>query len=258
MNLLNLANCIIDFIQNEVTRANSQGVVLGLSGGIDSSVALSLATKALGNNKVLGLILPDKKVSQQSDIDDAIELSQKLGINYHIIDITAIKQKYMDILPFEKKSIGNLTARIRMNFIYFYANVEYKLVLGTSDKSELMIGYFTKFGDGAADILPLGDIYKTEVRELAKYLNLPKKILLKKSSPTLWKDQTAEGEIGMQYEKIDTILKNLAGNISENIHNDLLKKGIDTNDILFVKNLLSKNKHKITLPKICIRSDYNL
>lgn len=254
MNLSHIANCIIEFIRNEATSANYQGVVLGLSGGIDSSVALYLATKALGNNKVLGLILPDKKVSKRSDIDDAIELSQKVGINYHIIDITEIKQKYMDILPLEKISIGNLTARIRMNFIYYYANIEHKLVLGTSDKSELMIGYFTKFGDGAADILPLADIYKTEVRELAKYLNLPRKILLKKSSPSLWKDQTAEDEIGMEYEKIDTILKNLAENISENANKDLLKKGIDKNDILFVKNLLLKNKHKITLPKICIIS----
>lgn len=254
MKLLHITNCIIDFIRNEVTTANSQGVVLGLSGGIDSSVALYLATKALGNNRVLGLILPDKKVSQQNDIDDAIELSQKVGINYHIIDITEIKQKYIDRLPKEKISIGNLTARIRMNFIYYYANIEHKLVLGTSDKSELMIGYFTKFGDGAADILPLADIYKTELRKLAKYLNLPKKILLKKSSPSLWKDQTAEDEIGMNYEKIDTILKNLAENISENTNKYLLKKGIDKNDILFVKHLLSKNKHKITLPKICIIS----
>lgn len=254
MKLLHITNCIIDFIRNEVTTANSQGVVLGLSGGIDSSVALYLATKALGNNRVLGLILPDKKVSQQNDIDDAIELSQKVGINYHIIDITEIKQKYIDRLPKEKISIGNLTARIRMNFIYYYANIEHKLVLGTSDKSELMIGYFTKFGDGAADILPLADIYKTELRKLAKYLNLPKKILLKKSSPSLWKDQTAEDEIGMEYEKIDTILKNLAENISENTNKYLLKKGIDKNDILFVKHLLSKNKHKITLPKICIIS----
>ena len=131
MKLLHITNCIIDFIRNEVTTANSQGVVLGLSGGIDSSVALYLATKALGNNRVLGLILPDKQVSQQNDIDDAIELSQKVGINYHIIDITEIKQKYMDRLPIEKKSIGNLTARIRMNFIYYYANIEHKLVLGT-------------------------------------------------------------------------------------------------------------------------------
>jgi NAD+ synthase len=251
-----IVECIIKFIRNEVTRADSNGVVLGLSGGIDSSVALFLATKSLGNNKVLGLILPDKTVSQQTDMDDAIEISQKLGIQYHIIDITEFKKKYMDILPIERKSIGNLIARIRMNFIYYYANSENKLVLGTSDKSELMIGYFTKFGDGAADILPLADVYKTQVRELAKYLNLPEKILIKKSSPSLWKDQTAEDEIGMNYEKIDLILKNFETNISEDIGQDLLEMEIHKNDLLMIKNLVSKNKHKTILPKICKISDF--
>ncbi|HJT83781.1 MAG TPA: NAD+ synthase [Nitrososphaeraceae archaeon] len=242
---------IIEFIRNEVRRADSNGVVLGLSGGIDSSVALYLATKSLGNNKVLGLILPDKTVSQQTDMDDAIEIAQKLGIQYYIIDITEFKKKYIEVLPIERKSLGNLIARIRMNFIYYYSNIENKLVLGTSDKSELMIGYFTKFGDGAADILPLADLYKTQVRELAKYLNVPEKILLKKSSPSLWKDQTAEVEIGMNYEKIDLILKYFDTNIVENIHRDLLGKEIHKNEFLMIKNLVSKNKHKTTLPKIC-------
>lgn len=251
-----IIECIIKFIRNEVTRADSNGVVLGLSGGIDSSVALFLATKSLGNNKVLGLILPDKTVAQQTDMDDAIEISQKLGIQYHIIDITEFKKKYMDILPIERKSMGNLIARIRMNFIYYYANIENKLVLGTSDKSELMIGYFTKFGDGAADILPLADVYKTQVRELAKYLNLPEKILIKKSSPSLWKDQTAEDEIGMNYEKIDLILKNFETNISEDIGKDLLEMEIHKNDLLMIKNLVSKNKHKTILPKICKISNF--
>jgi NAD+ synthase len=242
---------IIEFIQNEVRRADSNGVVLGLSGGIDSSVALHLATKSLGNNKILGLILPDKTVSQQTDIDDAIEIAKKLGIQYYIIDITEFKKKYMEVLPIERKSLGNLIARIRMNFIYYYSNIENKLVLGTSDKSELMIGYFTKFGDGAADILPLADLYKTQVRELAKYLNVPEKIVFKKSSPSLWKDQTAEVEIGLNYEKIDLILKYFETNTVENIHRDLLGKEIHKNELLMIKNLVSKNKHKTTLPKIC-------
>ena len=242
---------ITEFIRNEVRRADSNGVVLGLSGGIDSSVALFLATKSLGNNKVLGLILPDKTVSQQTDMDDAIEIAQKLGIQYYIIDITEFKKKYMEVLPIERKSLGNLIARIRMNFIYYYSNIENKLVLGTSDKSELMIGYFTKFGDGAADILPLADLYKTQIRELAKYLNVPEKILLKKSSPSLWKDQTAEVEIGLNYDKIDLILKYFETNTVENIHRNLLGKEIHKNELLMIKNLVSKNKHKTTLPKIC-------
>ncbi|HEX5187102.1 MAG TPA: NAD+ synthase [Nitrososphaeraceae archaeon] len=251
MDVTKIVECIIEFIQTEVKNADSNGVVLGLSGGIDSSVALFLATKSLGNNKVLGLILPDKTVSQQTDMDDAIEIAQQLGIRYYIIDITGLKKKYMDVLPIERKSIGNLIARIRMNIIYYYANIENKLVLGTSDKSELMIGYFTKFGDGAADILPLADLYKTQIRELAKHLNLPEKILLKKSSPSLWEDQTAEDEIGMNYEKIDLILKYLETNTLENIPRDLLGMEIHENDLLMINNLVLKNKHKITLPKIC-------
>jgi len=257
LSILDIANCIIEFIRLEVSRAQSQGVVLGLSGGIDSSVAVSLATNALGNNRVLGLILPDRNVSEQKDIDDAVELSKQLGIKYHIIDITEIKQKYLDLLPLEKKSIGNLTARIRMTLIYYYANLFNKLVLGTSDKSEMMIGYFTKFGDGAADLLPLADLYKTEVRELGIYLNVPKTILLKKSTPSLWLNQTAEKEIGMEYKKIDAILKYLDENNSVSTEKDLLQKGCNKKDVVFVKNRLLKNIHKRISPKICVISSNN-
>lgn len=251
MSILDIANCIIEFIRLEVSRAQSHGVVLGLSGGVDSSVAVSLATKALGNKRVLGLILPDRKVSKQKDIDDAVELSKQLDIKYQIIDITEIKQKYIDLLPVEKISLGNLTARIRMTLIYYYANLYNKLVLGTSDKSEIMIGYFTKFGDGASDLLPLADLYKTQVRELGMYLNVPKTILLKKSTPSLWLNQTAENEIGMEYEKIDTILKYLDENNSSIREKDLVKKGCNKNDVIFIKNLLLKNIHKRRTPKIC-------
>jgi len=257
LSILDIANCIIEFIRREVSRAQSQGVVLGLSGGVDSSVTVSLATQALGNNRVLGLILPDRKVSKQKDIDDAIELSKLLDIKYQIIDISGIKQKYIDLLPVEKISLGNLTARIRMTLIYYYANRYNKLVLGTSDKSEMMIGYFTKFGDGASDLLPLADVYKTQVRELGMYLNVPKTILLKKSTPSLWLNQTAENEIGMEYEKIDTILKYLDENNSSIREKDLVKKGCNKNDVVFIKNLLLKNIHKRRTPKICSIPFYN-
>jgi NAD+ synthase len=235
----------------EVSRAQAHGVVLGLSGGIDSSVAASLATKALGNQRVIGLILPDKKISEQKDIDDAIDLSKLLDIQYHIIDITKIKQKYIDLLPVEKIPLGNLTARIRMTLLYYYANFYNKLVLGTSDKSEMVIGYFTKFGDGASDLLPLADIYKTQVRELGNYLNVPQTILLKKSTPSLWLNQTAENEIGMEYEKIDEILKFLEEYNSAISKKDLGKNRFSKKDVEFIQNLISKNLHKRKLPKIC-------
>ena len=138
-----------------------------------------------------------------------------------------------------------------MTLLYYYANLFNKLVLGTSDKSEMMIGYFTKFGDGASDLLPLADLYKTQVRELGMYLNVPKTILLKKSTPSLWVNQTAENEIGMEYKKIDTILKYLNENNSAIREKDLVKKGYNKNDVAFIKNLLMKNIHKRRTAKIC-------
>ena len=251
LRILDIANCIIEFIRLEVSRAQSHGVVLGLSGGVDSSVAVSLATKALGNQRVIGLILPDKKVSEQKDIRDAVDIAKLLNIKYQIIDITEIKQKYIDLLPVEKIPLGNLTARIRMTLLYYYANLYNKLVLGTSDKSEMMIGYFTKFGDGASDLLPLADVYKTQVRKLGTYLNVPQTILLKKSTPSLWRNQTAENEIGMEYEKIDNILKYIEENNSSISNKDLVKKGLNKKDVEFIQNLVLKNIHKKKLPKIC-------
>jgi len=251
LRILDIANCIIEFIRLEVSRAQSHGVVLGLSGGVDSSVAVSLATKALGNQRVIGLILPDKKVSEQKDIRDAVDIAKLLDIKYQIIDITEIKQKYIDLLPVEKIPLGNLTARIRMTLLYYYANLYNKLVLGTSDKSEMMIGYFTKFGDGASDLLPLADVYKTQVRKLGTYLNVPQTILLKKSTPSLWRNQTAENEIGMEYEKIDNILKYIEENNSSISNKDLVKKGLNKKDVEFIQNLVLKNIHKKKLPKIC-------
>jgi NAD+ synthase len=251
LRILDIANCIIEFIRLEVSRTQSHGVVLGLSGGVDSSVAVSLATKALGNQRVIGLILPDKKVSEQKDIRDAVDIAKLLDIKYQIIDITEIKQKYIDLLPVEKIPLGNLTARIRMTLLYYYANLYNKLVLGTSDKSEMMIGYFTKFGDGASDLLPLADVYKTQVRKLGTYLNVPQTILLKKSTPSLWRNQTAENEIGMEYEKIDNILKYIEENNSSISNKDLVKKGLNKKDVEFIQNLVLKNIHKKKLPKIC-------
>ena len=251
LRILDIANCIIEFIRLEVSRAQSHGVILGLSGGVDSSVAVSLATKALGNHRVIGLILPDKKVSEQKDIRDAVDIAKLLNIKYQIIDITEIKQKYIDLLPVEKIPLGNLTARIRMTLLYYYANLYNKLVLGTSDKSEMMIGYFTKFGDGASDLLPLADVYKTQVRKLGTYLNVPQTILLKKSTPSLWRNQTAENEIGMEYEKIDNILKYIEENNSSISNKDLVKKGLNKKDVEFIQNLVLKNIHKKKLPKIC-------
>jgi len=201
---------IIRFIRDKVSEAGAKGVVIGLSGGIDSSVTFALALEALGRDKVHALVLPDTRVTHMEDVDDAVSLARKYGVEPIKVDIDRIVDAYIDNMPFydpsDKVSLGNVRARVRMTILYYYANTNNLLVCGTGDKSEIYLGYFTKYGDGGVDLLPIGDIYKTQVRELGRILGLPDKIVNKPSSPRLWRDQTAENELGVSYEIIDTIL----------------------------------------------------
>jgi len=201
---------ITEFIRDKVAEASAEGVVIGLSGGVDSSVTLALAVEALGEERVHGLVLPDTRVTPQEDIDDALNIANKFGIKVSRVDIDSIVDSFKKAMPFyrpeDKVSLGNVRARVRMTILYYYANAHNLLVCGTGDKSEIYMGYFTKYGDGGADLLPIGDLFKTQVRELGRQLGVPEKILRKPSSPRLWEDQTAEGELGATYEVIDTVL----------------------------------------------------
>ena len=182
------------------------------------------------------------------DIDDAIFLAKKYKIEYRIIKINNINSEYMKNLVYEKITQGNLFARIRMNILYYHANLMNRLVIGTGDKSEYLLGYFTKFGDGGADICPIGDLFKTQVRILGKLLDLPENILIKKSGPKLWKDHIAEEEIGNTYEEIDKFLFQIEK--SNNLTNieSMNKSNVRINKIL---QLIQKNKHKLAMPEIC-------
>ncbi|WP_243681286.1 NAD+ synthase [Vulcanisaeta souniana] len=187
-----------------------QGAVIGLSGGVDSSVTAYLLVRALGRDNVVGLILP-YKTTPPEDIRDAKYIAETLGIKYYYIDISNVRNAFAEAIPeFDegnKVATGNLLPRIRMTILYYFANKLNKVVAGTGDKSELLIGYFTKYGDGGVDILPIGDLYKTQVRYLGKYLGLLDSIAFKPSSPRLWDGQTAEGELGgVKYEDVDVIL----------------------------------------------------
>jgi NAD+ synthase len=241
---------ITDFIVNEVNKRNSEGVVVGLSGGLDSSVAASLAVKALGAKCVFALILPELKITPKQDIFDAQQLAKSLRIKYKIIEIGAAKRRLLTKMPKNKLAQGNFSSRLRMCLLYYYAGIMHRLVLGTADKSELKLGYYTKHGDGAADIFPIADLYKTEVRELARYLQIPSAVLEKKSSPRLWKGQTAEDEIGLCYEEIDEILRKLD-------INSLKKSKFNSKTIKRVMDLVQNNKHKRELSPICKFSNYN-
>ena len=198
----------IDDIISRLNGFNTRCFILGLSGGLDSSVVAALAARS--DKSVLGLIMPMKHITPEEDTNDAIELARLLGIDYKVIDITPIIDVYKDILPNHDKALANLIARVRMTILYYYSNMLDAIVLGTSDKSEYMLGYFTKYGDGAADHYPIIHLYKTEVKELAKILGIPSKIIDKPSAPRLYsKDHTAEKELGLSYDEIDSILKSI-------------------------------------------------
>ena len=206
------------FLSEKLRKIGAKGLVLGVSGGLDSAVCLRLCTRAVGKNKVLALLMPEKD-SPKDDLRDSKELCKIEGVRFEVVDITrAIKAVRESIKgKVDKKSLANIKARCRMIVLYHYANTESRLVVGTSNKSELLIGYFTKFGDGGADIEPIGDLYKTEVRQLAREVGVSEKIIKKTPTAGLWKGQTDEGEMGIKYETLDAILSGIELGLDEKL-----------------------------------------
>lgn len=234
------------FILNYVSKSSAKGLVVGLSGGLDSSVVVRLAANALGPERVCGLIMPSDFTPEQ-DVSDAIDLAKTLGVRYNVIKIRSIIEAFTKVLPDNERARGNLAARVRMNILYYHAALNGYLVAGTSDKSERLVGFFTKFGDGAADILPIADLYKTDVRRLASFLKIPAAIIEKKSSPRLWKNHLAEEEIGLRYEKLDPILRLLVDRKKR--PKEVAKKlGVSLNDVHRVREMVEKSYHKRSLP----------
>jgi NAD+ synthase len=242
--LQKICDIIKEFLMNQVRERKAKGVVIGISGGLDSSVVAALAVKALKSSSVLGLLLPEQGITPKEDLDDALDLTKKLAITYRIIEISKKKQEIMKDLPSDLLAQGNLAARIRMCILYFFASYKSMLVAGTTDKSELKLGYYTKYGDGSADILPIADLYKTQVRELAHYLDVPERIIKKDSRPGLWEKHTAEGEIGLPYTVVDNILRDSENrNVNSNLY--------DSDIVRRVQVLIKKNKHKGEMPVVC-------
>ncbi|AHF81060.1 NAD+ synthase [Thermococcus paralvinellae] len=237
---------IVSFIRERVDEANVNGVVIGISGGVDSATTAFLAVKALGREKVLGLIMP---YYENQDVEDAKLVCETLGINYKIINIKPIVDAFEESLDFEPDKItkGNIMVRARMILLYAHANQYNFLVLGTSNKSELLTGYYTKWGDGASDYAPLINLYKTEVWEIAKRLGVPERIIKKKPTAGLWIGQTDENELGISYKLLDEILYRLVDlkmpkeKIAEEV-------GIPLEKVEYVENLVQKSKHKRKLP----------
>lgn len=230
------------FLINQVIDNNAAGLILGMSGGIDSAVIAYLAKRVL-KEKTLAIIMPDTEITPRTETEDALKMIDQLGIEYKIIDINPITKEYSKYLEPNDWAKGNLRARIRTNILYYYANTRNYLVLGSSDKSEYLIGYFTKFGDGASDITPIISLYKVQVRKIGDYLGIPEHVVTKKSSPHLWKEHGAEKEIGIAYEVIDSVLYCIYDK-KMSAEETIAKTKIGKETIEKIQNLVAKSQHK--------------
>lgn len=232
---------IVSWIKEQLKEAKKQGIVMGLSGGIDSAVVATLAVRSLGRQKVLALFLPCH--SHSGDLKDAKTIAKKLRLKTRLIDLSGIYDNLLKILsPANKLAQANLKPRLRMLVLYCFANKLNYLVCGTGNKSELMCGYFTKHGDGATDILPIGDLFKTQVRKLARELKLPEGIINKPPTAGLWPGQTDEGEMGITYVELDDILTRIAAG---------KKQILAKNKVNKVKDMIRRSEHKRQGPRIC-------
>ncbi len=203
---------IVNSIRDRFEKLNVKVGIVALSGGVDSSLVAVLSKEALGEN-LLCLIMPEEGVSPKEDIDHALDLVNKFNIKYRIIPINGaiqwFSERYEEIGKFEKNeklALANVKPRIRMILNYLYANALGGFVIGTSNKTELLLGYGTKYGDVAADLYPIGDLYKTQVWQLSDYVGIPTEIIRKKPSAGLWVGQTDEDELGHTYYEIDRVL----------------------------------------------------
>jgi NAD+ synthase len=239
---------LVRFVRDETTNAGFEKAVIGISGGVDSSVAAFLAAEALGKKNVLGVILPYRTSSNES-VRDAEEVAGVLGIRSETVDISGMVDSYATQRRIDGKvRLGNVMARMRMIVLYDISARERALVVGTSNKTELLIGYGTQHGDMACAINPLGDLYKTQIWQLAGCLGVPKKIIEKKPTADLWPGQTDENEIGLTYSELDSLLYRMIDERAS--QDDLAKEGFKNETITKISALVRKSQFKRRPPLI--------
>lgn len=236
-------------LSDYLTTAGAKGGVIGLSGGVDSSVTASILRLATDN--VLPLVLPSSSTPEQ-DVEDAMQVAEVLGIRDKVLTIhidPIVEGIARATNTSDRRVLGNIKARVRMTILYSFAQQNNFLVIGTGDRSELLLGYFTKYGDGGVDILPIGGLYKTQVRRIAQLLGLPERVWKKPSSPALWEGQTAEGEMGISYETADLILYRLM-DLKEDPTEVSRKTNVDITVIEKIINMVRISEHKRAMPPI--------
>lgn len=247
---------IKDFIRTYVQNSKCKGVVLGLSGGIDSAVTAIICKDALGEKNVKCLFLPDD-TTPKNDFNHYELIVKKFKLFSEKKDIsTTVKEIASNcIIKPNKYALANIKARARMILLFEYANMTQNLVCGTSNKSEILVGYYTKYGDGGVDIMPIGDVYKTQVWELAKFLKIPKEIIIKPPTAGLWKGQSDEEELKLTYNQLDKILVGLEKKMDIKDIAEILN--VNISEVERIKNMRIKSEHKkraALIPKVGIRT----
>ncbi len=248
---------ITSFISETFEASNADAAVIGLSGGIDSTLTSHLAVEALGTDSVYGLVLPSTVNTSQNMSDAERVASELLDIEYDVVEIDPLVEAFLEANPnvdlgaIDDESIqvavGNTRARIRAVLNYFEANRRGGFVLGTGNRTEAAVGYFTKYGDGAVDCHPIGNLYKQQVRQLATHVGVPENLAMKTPSAELWHDQTDESELGIGYDTLDSVLAlHIDGPLSKRATADEL--GIDENVVEEIRSLYEGSKHKRTVP----------
>jgi NAD+ synthase len=235
------------FIREELGKAGFSKAVLGLSGGLDSSVCAALAARALGPKNVLALLMPYGE-NFSADMEDAREAARAFRIRSLVVDIAPMVDAYFAALPAGRVRIGNKMARERMSILYDISAREKALVLGTSNKTELLIGYGTIHGDTACAFNPLGDLYKTQVRQLAAELGVPEKIRTKPPTAGLWAGQTDEGELGLTYAELDKILYALVDERESRA--DVIARGFKKKTVDMIIARIKASEFKRQMPPI--------
>ena len=253
------------FIRAQVGAAGASGVVFGLSGGIDSSVVAHLSARALGADRCLALIMPNESFTPDSETDDGLLVASRLGLKRKVVPIGAVSDAAVGAAAGgqgeteqghggdARLAVGNLNARLRAALLYYEAQMRGYLVAGTDDRSEYLIGYFTKYGDGASDLLPIADLYKTQVQRLGEHLGVPRHIVEKSPSPHLWKGHDAAGELGMGYGEVDAILSGATGGVGTGVGEEEAARaaaaaGISEGSARRIASLNRASAHKRALP----------
>jgi len=239
---------LVDFIRDQILNAGFSKAVVGLSGGIDSALSTYLAVEALGKENVFAVLMPYKTSSPESRADAELVVKE-LGIASEVVDITPMVDPFFaDAKASENVRKGNVMARMRMIVLYDRSLEHQALVVGTSNKTETMLGYGTLFGDMASALNPLGDLYKTQVWQLAEAIGIPRKIIEKKPTADLWQNQTDEGELGFTYKTVDRLLYYMVD--ERRSETELLAMGFNKAFIREVKRRLMQNQFKRRPPLI--------